>query len=250
MSKDKPWYEREDFWEDTESLIFGEKRLEQASDEMEQVIALMKLDPSMKILDMCCGVGRHTIELARRGFDVTGVDRTQRYIDRAAAQAEKQQLEIRLVCEDMRNFCEPEKFDAAINLFTSFGYFDDPADDKLAALNIYNSLKPGGVLLMEMGGKETLARIFQPRDWYEQEDGTIILEERNTARDWSWMENRWILLKGDKRIEQHFCHRPYSATELKNLLLDCGFSTAQAFGSLEGSPYDHEAKRLAVLARK
>lgn len=250
MSKDKPWHEQEDFWEVTESLIFGEKRIEQASDETEQVISLMKLDPSMKVLDMCCGVGRHTIELARRGFDITGVDRTQRYLDRASAQAQEQRLDIKFVCEDMRKFCEPEKFDAAINLFTSFGYFDDPEDDKQAAVNIYKSLKPGGVLLIEMVGKEILARIFQSRDWHEQEDGTIVIEERSTARDWSWMENRWILLKGNQRIEQHFCHRIYSAVELKNLLLDCGFSSAQAFGSLDGSPYDHEAKRLAVVARK
>jgi SAM-dependent methyltransferase len=250
MSEDKPWHEQEDFWEVTESLIFGEKRIEQASDETEQVISLMKLDPSMKVLDMCCGVGRHTIELARRGFDITGVDRTQRYLDRASAQAQEQRLDIKFVCEDMRKFCEPEKFDAAINLFTSFGYFDDPEDDKQAAVNIYKSLKPGGVLLIEMVGKEILARIFQSRDWHEQEDGTIVIEERSTARDWSWMENRWILLKGNQRIEQHFCHRIYSAVELKNLLLDCGFSSAQAFGSLDGSPYDHEAKRLAVVARK
>lgn len=250
MSKDKPWHEQEDFWETTESLIFGEKRIEQASDEMEQVISLLKLDPSMKVLDMCCGVGRHTIELARRGFDTTGVDRTQRYLDRASAQAEEQKLDIRFVCEDMRKFCEPEKFDVAINLFTSFGYFDDPEDDKQAALNLYKSLKPGGVLLIEMIGKEIIARIFQPRDWHEQEEGTIVLEERSTARDWSWMENRWILLKGDQRIERDFCHRLYSAVELKNLLLSCGFSSAQAYGSLDGTPYDHEAKRLTVVARK
>lgn len=250
MSKDKPWHEQEQFWEDTESLIFGEKRIEQASDEIEQVISLMDLDPSMKILDMCCGVGRHTIELARRGFDITGVDRTQRYLDRASAQAEKQKLNIRFVCEDMRKFCEPSKFDVVINLFTSFGYFDDPEDDKQAALNMYKSLRPGGVLLIEMIGKEVIARIFQPRDWHTQDDGTIVLEERSTARDFSWMEDRWILLKGDQRIEQHFSHRIYSAVELKTLLLDCGFSSAKAYGGLDGSLYDHKAQRLAVVARK
>lgn len=250
MSEDKPWHEQEEFWETTESLIFGEKRIEQASDEMEQVISLMKLDPSMKMLDMCCGVGRHAIELARRGFDITGVDRTQRYLDRASMQAHEQKLDIRFVCEDMRKFCEPEKFDAVINLFTSFGYFDDPADDQLAAKNMYKSLKPGGALLIEMVGKEILARIFQSRDWHEQEDGTIVLEERSTARDWSWMENRWILFKDGQRIERHFSHRIYSAVELKHLLLDCGFSSARAFGGLDGSPYDHQAQRLAVVARK
>jgi SAM-dependent methyltransferase len=250
MNKDKPWHETEDFWEATESLIFGEKRIEQASDEIEQIISLINLDPSMNVLDMCCGVGRHTIELARRGFEVTGVDRTQRYLDRASTLAKEQKLDIKFVREDIRKFCEPEQFDVAINMFTSFGYFDDPEEDKQAALNLYKSLKPGGVLVMETMGKEILARIFQQRDWHEQEDGTIVLVERSTARDWSWMESRWILFKDGQRIERHFCHRIYSAIELKNLLLSCGFSSAEAFGGLDGSPYDHEAKRLVVKATK
>ncbi len=250
MTNDRPWHEQDDFWSETESLMFTPKRVEDAVDEISKIETLLGLKSDMHVLDMSCGVGRHSHELARRGYRVTAVDRTERYLQKAAALAESEDLDIEFVREDMRKFCRPATFDVAINLFTSFGYFEDPKDDRRSVTNLYESLKPGGVLVMETIGKEILARIFQERDWHETEDGTIVLEERKVSHEWGWMENRWIILKGTERKEFHFEHRPFSAAELTTLLLDCGFKTAKAYGGIDGSPYDHKAQRLAVVARK
>ena len=250
MTNDKPWHEQDEFWRDTQSLMFSEDRLSKTPEEIDRVVSLLELRPDMLVLDMCCGIGRHSLELARRGYRVTGVDRTRSYLDTARQAAEAEGLEIEFLLSDIREFSQSESFDVTINMFTSFGYFEDPAEDKKAARNLCESLKPGGQLLIQMMGKEVLARIFQERDWHEMEDGTLVLEERKVTRDWSWMENRWIMIKGNERTEQHFNHRPYSATELTTLLLDCGFSTAKAYGGINGSPYDHQAKRLVVVARK
>ena len=76
----------------------------------------------------------------------------------------------------MREFVRPEAFDAAINLFTSFGYFEDPAEDLQVAKNLFHSLKPGGALVMDLVGKEVLSRIFLPRDWQELADGSLFLQ--------------------------------------------------------------------------
>jgi len=250
MTDRRPWHEQDEFWSETESLMFTPKRIEDAVDEIDKIETLLELESDMHVLDMSCGLGRHSHELARRGYRVTAVDRTERYLRKAATMAESENLDIEFVQEDMREFCRPATFDVAINLFTSFGYFEDPDDDRKSATNLYESLKPGGVLIMEMMGKEIIARIFQERDWHETEDGTLVLEERKVSRDWGWMENRWIMIRGNERREQHFCHRPYSAAELTTLLLGCGFKTAQAYGGIDGSPYDHQAKRLVVVARK
>ena len=250
MTNDKPWHEQDDFWRDTQSLMFSAERLLKTPEEIDSVVSLLELHPGMLILDMCCGVGRHSLELTRRGYRVTGVDRTESYLDAARRKAEAENLEIELLLGDIREFCRPESFEVVLSMFTSFGYFEDLAEDKKAARNLCESLKPGGQLLIEMMGKEILARIFQERDWHEMEDGTLVLEERKVTRNWSWMENRWIMIRGSERREHHFSHRPYSAAELTGLLLDCGFSTAQAYGGIDGSPYDHKAKRLAVVARK
>ena len=117
------------------------------------------------------------------------------------------------------------------------------------ATNVYRSLKPGGTFVIELMGKEILARIFQERDWQEQ-DGAFILYERRVTDSWTWMENRWIIIKDSKRTEFKITHRLYSATELASLLVECGFRQVNAFGDLSGSPYDHTAKRLVMIAHK
>ena len=245
----KPWHEQDEFWEAFEPILFAQRHWSAVPVEVEAIISLLQLHPGMSILDLCCGPGRHSLELARRGFYVTGVDRTRRYLDKAAAQAANEGLQIEFVQEDIRNFCRPNAFDAVLNLYTSFGYFEDPQEDQQVAVNMSRSLKPGGVLIMEMMGKEVLARIFQERSWRE-EDGVLVLEERKISSGWSWIENRWILFKDGKRIEHSISHRLYSATELRSLLEACGLTRTEVYGDLAGRPYDHTAKRLVVVGQK
>ncbi len=247
--EDLPWHEQDTFGSTVASVLFTERRWSDAPTEVEQVVALLGIEPGVHVLDLCCGVGRHSLEFARRGFQVTGVDRTRLYLDRASQQAEAEGLKVEFVQEDMRTFCRPDAFDAVVNLFTSFGYFEDPADDRRVAMNVYRSLKPGGVFLLDTMGKEILARIFCERDWYEEND-VLILQERKITKNWSWIENRWILFKDNNRFELNLAHRIYSAVELSSLLTACGFTQVDVYGDLAGTPYDHLAKRLVMVARK
>ncbi|MFC1900805.1 class I SAM-dependent methyltransferase [Chloroflexota bacterium] len=249
MEKAKTWHEDDSFWETWGDHMFNPDRIEAAKDEMEKVINLLDIKPGAHVLDLCCGVGRHSLELARRGFRVTGVDRTRSYLDRAVAQAEEEKLDVEFIQEDMRNFLRADSFDCVISMYTSFSYFKDPEEDRKVVQNVYGSLKSGGSFIIETHGKETLARILRERDWNER-DGVIVLQERKVSQNWSWMENRWILLRGNKRIENEISHRLYAATELMALMTGCGFSKAEAYGGIDGSPYDHTAQRLAVVGRK
>jgi len=244
-----PWHEDDDFWQTVAPVLFGQARLDAAPAEVEQVIALLGIAPGAAVLDLGCGVGRHTIELARRGFRVTAVDRTASYLERAREAAAAEGIAIEFVQEDMRRFRRDAEFDAAINLYTTFGYFEDPDDDRHVADNICHSLKPGGGLVMELMGREIIKRIFHPRDWHRLDDGSIVLEERELAEDWSWISNTWTLLPNEgSRRELHLGHRLYAAKELKDLLLAAGFCSTQAYGGLDGAPYDNRARRLVVKA--
>lgn len=245
----KNWYEDEAFWETWAPFMFSKERWQVTPEEVDNLINLLDIEPNAKVLDLCCGPGRHSLEFARRGFSVTGVDRTKKYLEDARKSAEKEGLKVEFVQKDMREFRKPRTFDLAINLLTSFGFFEDRRDDEKVAKNIFASLKDGGAFVIEIMGKEILARIFRERDWQEVE-GAIMLEERKVSRDWSWMENRWILLKDGKTQEFRFSLRPYSAAELAALLSDCGFDTIRAYGDLAGAPYDHKAKRLVITAQK
>jgi len=242
------WHEQDEFWEN--APMFNEQHWESAPEQVAVAIGLLGIEPGAAVLDLPCGVGRHSLELARRGFRVTGVDRTAAYLDVAREKAAAEGLDLELIQADMRKFTRPKAFDAAINLFTSFGYFEDPAEDLQVAKNFFQSLKPGGALLMDLMGKEVLARIFQARDWFELSDGSLFLQERQVSAGWDWIDNRWILVKDGLQKEWRVGHRLYDGAGLRTLFLDAGFQSVELYGSFDGAPYDTEAQRQVAVARK
>jgi len=245
----KRWYEDESFWKAFAPALFSQERLDVSTEEIEKVIELLGIERGAKILDLCCGIGRHSLELARRGYSVIGVDLTEEYLAKARKQAESEGLYIEFVRSDMRRFCQIESFDAVINMFTAFGYFEEPLDDKRVIVNIYCSLRQGGKLIIDMVGKEVLARDYRQRDW-QKENGRILLREVKIQQNWSWADNRWILLEDGRQREFRFGHRIYSAVEIAELLKACGFSSVSIYGDLTGTDYDHNAKRLIAVAIK
>jgi SAM-dependent methyltransferase len=244
------WFEQDSFWETFGDLMFGPRRIDIARGEVDRMVELTHLAPGAKVLDLCCGVGRHSLEFARRGYSVTGVDRTSSYLQRAREAATKEGLAVEFVESDMRKFSRPNSSDCALNVFTAFGYFDDPADDRTTAANVHASLRDGGRFILDMNGKETLARIFRERDWHRRHDGSILLEERRLIDGWSKIETHWILLDGNTRREARLSLRLYSGAELAALLRGVGFRNVELYGSLVGAPYDHAAERLIAVATK
>jgi SAM-dependent methyltransferase len=248
MDGTPPWHEDPAFWEAVEPHVFPPETIKKAPEQLDQVLELTGIDGG-RVLDMPCGVGRHAVELADRGFEVTGVDATAPYLDTARERAAEAGVDVEFVTADMREFRRPDTFDLAVNLYTSFGYFEDRADDELAAHNIYESLVPGGKLVMSLTSKEVLAGKFQERGWSEQ-DGTYLLEDREVTDDWCRMENRWVLVSDGETREFSVSHRLYSAYELSELLREVGFSAVEVYGDLDGRNFDEDAERLVVVAEK
>ncbi len=244
----KKWHDDDAFWQAFAPAIFTADQQAIAPVEIDHVLALTGLSPGCEVLDLCCGPGRHSLELARRGFQVTAVDRTEPYLAQARTIAQEEKLDIEFVRADMREFIRPAFFHLAINLYTSFSYFEDQEADRKVVENLYQSLRPGGVFVLEMMSKEVLARIFRERDWKELPNGALLLEERRVTRDWGWIENRWLLVQNGQVTEHCFGHRLYSGAELIALLESTGFIHVELFGNLAGEPYDHRAERLVAVA--
>ena len=150
----------------------------------------------------------------------------------------------------MRTFVQPSAFDLAISMFTSFGYFDDKAEDLTVLRNIFDSLRPGGMLVMDVMGKERLAQIFQPTSSSKLPDGAVMIQRREIFDDWTRIRNEWTLIRGDTVRIYTFHHTIYSGQELKDRLTAVGFGDVRLYGNMEGAPYGREADRLIAVARK
>ena len=192
----REWFEGDAFWEKMYPFLFSERKFDAAEQEISSVLDLAGIE-SGDVLDLACGPGRHATALAKRGFRVTGVDLSTYLLRQAKDLALQESVSIEWVQEDMRSFARPESFDLAINLFTSFGYFDDTRDDVKVLRNVYQSLREGGALVMEMAGKECLARVFAPTGSQGLPDGRVLVERRQVVKDWSRIRNEWIVIEGD-----------------------------------------------------
>lgn len=248
MTPDRPaeWFDDDSFWQELYRFMFSDARFAGADNEVEQLLALTRPE-GRDVLDLCCGPGRCAIPLALRNYSVTGVDRSGYLLEQARARARQAGVAIEWVQQDMRDFVRPGSYDLAVNLFTSFGYFNDQREDVAVLRNICQSLKPGGTCLIDVVGKEYLARIFQPTSSHALEDGSLLVERHEIFDNWTRIRNEWILIRdaGVRRFRFH--HTIYSGQELKDRMREAGLREVRLYGSLAGGEYGPAAERLVAV---
>jgi SAM-dependent methyltransferase len=246
---EQQWFEDEDFWRTTFPFMFPDSAFTAASEAVLKILRLTKVR-GRSALDLCCGPGRFSVALAKRGFAVTGVDRTKYLLDKARARARGTRVHVEWIRQDMRDFVRPGAYHLAISTYTSFGYFDSRGEDTTVLANVFRSLRPGGVFFVEMLGRENLAKMFLPVSVETLPDGSIMVERRKIVDDWTRIENEWTVVKDG--VAKKFLLRLnlYSGQELRQQMEQVGFADVKLYGSLDGIPYDPEAKRLIAIGRK
>ncbi len=209
-----------------------------------------------RVLDLACGIGRHSVELAQHGYHVTGVDLSEVYVARAKALAAERGLEDRiefLAC-DMRYLApcmESREYDAIVNLFTSFGYYDDETNETILAQCRKHS-REGAIFLIDVMNRDWLVENFEPRSFRRVED-RLFLEERSIDLPRGRMKNQWTILQaaedGDYRTEAtiDLDHRIYTLHELVWLFDQTDWRFEEAYGSLTGAPFAMGARRIAAV---
>ena len=248
------WFEEEDFWANFAPVMFDGRRWAEVPAVVDGIDARLaeaggpRLRPGLRVYDSCCGPGRHALELARRGCRVTAVDITEAYLDAARESARAEGLDIEFLREDVRDFERHEAFDLALNLFTSFGYFDTKEEDLAFLGRLRRSLRPGGVLVVDVLGKECAVRDFLESEWFERE-GRIACSEYSVEGPWEYLVNHWIVIAEGRIFERRWRQRLYSAVELGEALRAAGFDgNIGFFGNTAGIPYDSEAWSLVAVA--
>ncbi len=248
------WFDNDAFWQTFYSTMFGADSFAQARKECPQLLALAGID-TPKILDLACGPGRHAVPLAAMGLDVTGVDLSRFLLQRAKAYAKNMGVDVDWRHEDMRHHQRQGHYDLILNLFSSFGYFDDWNDNQMVLDQACTNLADNGVLILDVRGKEQILRDLAPVHAQEFEEdpllGYVLYQRPTLIYDLSRLHNEWTLVAPDDSIYRHtYSHDIYTAQELKMMLRHAGFTEVDAYGDLNGSPYDLDAERLILVARR
>lgn len=242
------WFEDETMWAPLSEAFFSAKRANEAAETV-AASPLLDVPVGSAVLDLGCGPGTYAIPLAGRGALVTGVDLSEAMVDRARAKALEADVDVRLLRADMRDFVEPDAFHLAISMYTSFGFFADDDDDMQVLRNVLTSLVPGGQLVLDLYGKENIARDGPTPKVFDVDSGTVI-EHHTILNDWARLRLDFVVVQGDKAQRGSVVHRLYSATELKAMLDETGFVDIECFGDFDASPYDIHARRLIATGKR
>jgi len=189
---------------------------------------ILKLSQDNKILDLCCGQGRHSLELAKRGFKyVEGIDRSHYLIQKAKLRAKKSELNAKFKEGDARKLpYTPDTFDVVMVLGNSFGYFETIQDDMRVLKEIFRVLKPWGKLLIDITDGEYLRKQYKPRSWEWIDKKCFVCRERSLSTDKQRLISRELITHVEKGIiaDQFYAERLYTSKTIAELLKTVGFS--------------------------
>jgi SAM-dependent methyltransferase len=228
-----------------------EERSEEAADQALAAARLTGCPEGGKLLDVPCGFGRHAIPLARAGYGVTGVDRSEALLAEARRRSGGSGRQPKLVRADYRELPFGDaSFDGAINLFTSLGYLGDEEDTRALA-EIGRVLAPGARLVLELMHRDRLVAGFHEQDWRALGEGRLLLEQRTFDAAAGVAQVTQTLIDGaGGRDSRSYSIRVYTATELLAMLDAAGFSAARCHGDLDGGEFGGAATRLVVAATR
>ena len=203
------------------------------------------------VLDIACGSGRHSLELARRGFNVTGFDLSKFLIGEAKKgqkESKEKDLKVRFLIKDMRNFNFNNSFDIAVNIFTSFGYFDNDQENLSVIRNVSDSLKTGGYFLFDFLNKRYLEENLISMTKQKHESSTVI--QTRKIED-GFVKKNITISEGGKVSEFNETLRLYSLAEFKKAFKGCGLKILNLFGDYFGNKFNEtKSQRLIIIARK
>jgi ubiquinone/menaquinone biosynthesis C-methylase UbiE len=218
--------------------------------EVDFVVDVVGVQPSDRILDLCCGQGRHTLELARRGFSVSGLDQSEYLLSVAKERTTQAQLPVEFIQGDMRRLPFKEESDVVLNLFTAFAYFDDDQDDVKALWEIARVLKQGGRFLLDMINREWIVRNFQRRGWQDFGDSGLLLETRELDLETGRLRADVTFIENGEATRRTTCIRLYTLHELKGMMREVGLELVAKYGGFDGRDYTLDSNRMILLAQK
>jgi SAM-dependent methyltransferase len=235
----REWWESDVFDLQLAEVLFDSPRLKLAKTEVKNLIRLSRLKKGGMVLDAACGVGRHSLDFARLGYEVCGVDASPAYVAQARRMAKKEGLKkARFEKGELRDLYRfQNSCDLVINLYNSFGYYASERDNLEALSQMASALKPGGSLVLDLIPRESIEVNFKERDWRPTAGGGYLMEKRTWAGQGRRLLNEWILALDGHLREIHWDLRLYSVDELKAMFRRLGLRHLRAMRDFKGNPW-------------
>jgi len=221
-------------------------------DELDLFITALDLPKDAQVLDLCCGQGRHSLELASRGYTgVTGVDRSHYLINRARKLNKQAGLNVQFREGDARKLrLKNDSFDAVLIAGNSFGYFESAKDDKRVLEEIKRILKPEGKLLIDVTDGEYMRENFEPRSWEWIDKNYFVCRERSLSKSKDRLVSREVITHVTKGViaDQFYAERLYTFNDLQALLSEVGFINICEHSTI--SPDSQRNQDLGMMAKR
>ena len=240
--------------------VFSEEYLRTIPENIEEITTAevdfirrsLKLKKGSRILDLACGFGRHSLELAAEGFEMVGLDLSMALLQKALSAAQKRSLNVKFIHGDMRELTFSGIFDGAFVWDTSIGYFDDRTNLRVLQ-GVHRSLKNGGRILIDVINRDYVVHQTPTRLWWEGK-GCIFLEESEFDYNTSTLHAKrsFIYEDGTRPLEQNSYIRLYNAHELRQMLHVAGFKVLELSGERHHKGYflGASSRRIIILAEK
>lgn len=222
-------------------LLYNHRNYAEADAFIDQLSSHLHLPTGSKIWDLACGKGRHSLALAKLGFDVTGTDLSKSSIAEASKQNNQH---LRFVVHDMRLPFEEDRFDAVFNLFTSIGYFSDMKDNQRVFDHVYAALKPGGLLVIDFLNAEKFCDFNSAE--YEEKRGDLVFRIKKQKKGSAIVKR----IEFEADAKHYFFEEQVSLLRLSDFeafAQKAGFKTAALYGNYQLQPYlPAESERLIL----
>ena len=223
----------------------------ETEEEANFIFSALNLQPGARVLDLCCGQGRHGRKLASLGADVIGLDNSRFLLNEAKNNADVDGRRLRLIEADMRHIPLKPCCEAAISLFTSFGFFED-TDNARVLSETASVLKPSGQLLIDYWNPYAVIQLDRTRNWWWISESTLALAEvEYQPQSGRLLDHRTIIELPTKAIRKMVnTVRFYFPTEMKRLLETVDLCIRATYGDFDGSEFTTESRRMITVAEK
>jgi len=247
QNSDKAWYEQ---WFGREYLeLYAHRNDAEARNDIDAVERLLSLSTDEAILDLACGGGRHSIELARRGYTVTGIDLSAELLEQAENSAASAGFEIPFLRCDMREHPFEAEFGYLLNMFTSFGYFENDVENERIMAAINRALKPEGAFIIDYINMHSVLASLVPEDQQFIKGKTVVQK-----RHYNQQTRRLIkeIIISDEKGTRQFTEsvRLYNQQDMIAMAERAGLNITQCLGSLQGEEYNNQSPRLILIGHK